>query len=98
MRLQPAWAWQFGTIKVECKNQTSLDLGVLRSVDPVSNSESPIKLSYWLDCRTSVGHLDSPDVVETGLTQMLSLVVDQNSDEMLEVLYSLILKRFGMLM
>ncbi|XP_071936288.1 protein N-terminal asparagine amidohydrolase-like isoform X1 [Coffea arabica] len=34
---------------------------------------------------TSVGHLDSPDVVETGLTQMLSLVVDQNSDEMLEV-------------
>ncbi|KAL3537294.1 hypothetical protein ACH5RR_000660 [Cinchona calisaya] len=34
---------------------------------------------------TSVGHLDSPDVVEIGLTQMLSLVADQNSDEMLEV-------------
>lgn len=39
-----------------------------------------------------MGHLDSPDVVEIGLSQMLSLVVDQNPDEMLEVLSSLILK------
>ncbi|CAK9153892.1 unnamed protein product [Ilex paraguariensis] len=34
---------------------------------------------------TSVAHLDSPEVVDIGLTQMLSLVVDHNSDSLLDV-------------
>ncbi|KAK9284046.1 hypothetical protein L1049_012306 [Liquidambar formosana] len=34
---------------------------------------------------TSVAHMDSPDVVDIGLTQMLSLVVDHISDAELDV-------------
>lgn len=34
---------------------------------------------------TSVAHLDSPDVVDIGLAQMLAFVVNQSSDVMLDV-------------
>ncbi|XP_062178160.1 protein N-terminal asparagine amidohydrolase [Alnus glutinosa] len=34
---------------------------------------------------TSVAHMDSPNIVDMGLSQMLSLVVDQNLDACLEV-------------
>uniref|UniRef100_M1A767 N-terminal asparagine amidohydrolase family protein n=1 Tax=Solanum tuberosum TaxID=4113 RepID=M1A767_SOLTU len=37
---------------------------------------------------TSVAHLDSPDVVDIGLAQMLAFVVNQSSDAMLDVFFS----------
>ncbi|CAH9132875.1 unnamed protein product [Cuscuta epithymum] len=35
----------------------------------------------------SVSHMDLPRVIDNGLTQMLSSVIDQESDEILDVLY-----------
>lgn len=40
-------------------------------------SESLTMLGFY--CRTSVAHMDSPNVVEVGLTQMLSLFVDPSA-------------------
>ncbi|RZC83159.1 hypothetical protein C5167_045945 [Papaver somniferum] len=34
---------------------------------------------------TSIAHVDSPEVVDLGLTQMLSLLIDQNSNAELDV-------------
>lgn len=36
-------------------------------------------------CRTSVAHMDSPDVVDIGFTQMLSLAVKHNVDDIFDV-------------
>lgn len=37
--------------------------------------------------RTSVAHMDAPKVVDIGLTQMLSLVVDHDVNEELDVFF-----------
>ena len=39
--------------------------------------------------RTSVAHMDSPKVVDIGLTQMLALVVNQDSKAELDVFFSI---------
>lgn len=36
-------------------------------------------------CRISVAHMDSPRIVDGGLSQMLSLVADDDSDTLLDV-------------
>lgn len=41
----------------------------------------------WFYCRISVAHMDFPKVVEGGLSQMLSLVADHDSDALLDVWY-----------
>lgn len=41
-----------------------------------------------MNCRTSVAHFDSPAIVDIGLTQMLSLVVDGNPSAALDVFLS----------
>ncbi|THF99266.1 hypothetical protein TEA_017103 [Camellia sinensis var. sinensis] len=38
---------------------------------------------------TSVAHMDSPNIVDVGITQMLTLVVNQNSDAELDVFFSI---------
>ncbi|PIA53144.1 hypothetical protein AQUCO_00900031v1 [Aquilegia coerulea] len=43
-------------------------------------SKENMQLLILLLSRTSVSHMDSPHVVDLGLTQMLSLLVDQNLD------------------
>lgn len=41
---------------------------------------------FFLNLRTSVAHMDSPGVVEIGLMQMLSLVVNNGLEDELDVL------------
>lgn len=38
---------------------------------------------FW--CRTSVAHIDSPCVVDGGLTTLLSSLADQNREALLDV-------------
>lgn len=52
-------------------------------------STSLTMLYFCIGCRISVAHMDSPSIVEVGLTQMLSSVLDQNSDTILDVFFSL---------
>lgn len=51
-----------------------------------------------MEFRTSVAHLDSPKVVDFGLTQMLSLIVDDTSDADLDVFLLLLVDSFSNLL
>lgn len=89
MKQQPVLALPFGTAQVECMGIITLQIRTFQSLcillswyTRFLNSNSVI---WYFDGRTSVGHMDSPNIVDIGLAQMLTLVVEQNSNAELDV-------------
>lgn len=62
------WALPSGIDKRECKKCLAKFLTLTSTVE------------MFLNCRTSVAHLDSPNIVATGLVQMLSFVHNDLND------------------
>ena len=73
---------------MECKNRfyKRWEYAQNFTTDDVNCFIFDFALWHFMSCRTSVAHMDSTKVVDTGLTQMLSLVVDKKFDVDLDVL------------
>lgn len=86
MKQQLVWALWSETENLDCKNP-------LYPVGFVRNFRICVILHFWFclfgtfDFRISVAHMDSPTVVDGGLTQMLSLVHNHGFDAELDVLF-----------
>lgn len=80
MKQQPVWVLPSVTQKMECKYQRFNALRFCLFQTLLSDS-----LIFF--CRASVAHLDSPKVVDMGLSQMMSLLVQDNMDVELDVLF-----------
>lgn len=80
MKQQPAWDSSFVTGEMECKN-------LYKRSEKVYFVYGSTFILCYVNCRTSVAHMDSPNIVEIGLSQMLSLVVDHDLDPDLDVFF-----------
>lgn len=81
MKQQPVSVLPSVTRKMECKYWR---YNVLKFL-PISKISFQF-VSHFL-CRTSVAHLDSPNVVDMGLSQMVSRLVEPNKDVELDVFF-----------
>lgn len=82
------WALLFGTRGMECKNRfyKRWESALNFTTDDINCFIFHFAFWHFMSCRTSVAHMDSTKVVDIGLAQMLSLVVDKNFDDDLDVL------------
>jgi hypothetical protein len=83
-----AWALLFETREMECKNRFSKRWESAQNFTADDINCFIFYSAFWhfMSCRTSVAHMDSTKVVDIGLAQMLSIVVDKNFDDDLDVL------------
>ena len=86
MKQQLVWVLSSEIVNLECKDP-------LYPIGFVRNFRIFLILRFWFwsfgafDFRISVAHMDSPNVVDVGLTQMLSLVLNHSSASELDVVF-----------